>query len=83
MKYLMQVEVEAEQFLPDEDKIPAGVISDGPRTPRTDKRASWILHTPNGTSYLKPGDFIITNTNGDRYIMNAELFEKNYKPMEG
>lgn len=79
MKYYMRLEIEAEQFLPEEDKIPAGVISDGPRSPRTDKRSSWILKTPDGISYLRSGEYVITGPTGEQYTMNPELFEKTYK----
>ena len=83
MKYLMQVEVEADQFLPKENKIPAGVISDGPRSPKDDKRSSWILRTNHGTNYLNDGDYIVTRENGDRYIISSTSFERDYKLKEG
>jgi hypothetical protein len=82
MKYTMQVEVEAEQFLPSEDKIPKGVISDGPRSPKDDARSSWILHTQDGTSYMRDGDYVVTTAEGNRYIMQREVFEKIYTPGE-
>lgn len=82
MKYLMQVVVDAEQFLPKEDKIPKGVMSDGPRSPRTDSRCNWIMTTDDGTIYLNDGDYVITGANGGRYIMRPEVFEANYKLME-
>lgn len=82
-KYKMEVTVEAEQFLPEEDKIPKGVMSDGPRAPKDDKRSSWILKTDDGTSYLKPGDYVITTSTDSRYIMRSDIFELNYKLVEG
>lgn len=83
MKYVMTVEVEAEQFLPDEDKIPAGVVSDGPRNPKNDPRASWIVPTIDGAVYLRDKDYVITNVDGTRYVMKPESFETMYKPLEG
>ena len=83
MKYLMQVEVEADQFLPQEDKIPTGVISDGPRSPKTDKRSSWILFTNSGTNYLNDGDYVVTMPDGSKNNISAGVFEANYKLMEG
>lgn len=83
MKYAMYVEIEAERFLPDEDKIPKGVTSDGMRSPKTDPRSSWVLITKSGTSYIKAGDYVVTQADGSQYIMPADLFEKNYKPLEG
>jgi hypothetical protein len=78
MKYFMQVEIEADQFVPEEDKIPKGVISDGPNSPLTDSRASWMLKSGNGASYIRSGDYVITQ--GDqKYIMPKEMFERTYK----
>jgi hypothetical protein len=82
MKYSMYVEIEAEQFLPEEDKIPKGVASDGLRSPKTDPRAAWMLTNKSGGSYIKSGDYVITVADGDRYIVPKDLFEKNYKPVE-
>lgn len=82
MKYAMTIEVEAEQFLPDEDKIPAGVQSDGPRSPKVDPRSSWILvDSIHGTKYMKPGEYVITNPDGSRYSVDGAFFEANYKPI--
>ncbi len=81
MKYIMQVEIEAEQFLPEENKIPKGVMPDGPRSPKNDTRAAWILKSPDGTSYIKSGDYVVTQGE-NHYIMRKDLFEKNYKPLE-
>lgn len=79
----MEVEIEAEQFVPEEDKIPKGVISDGLRSPKIDPRSSYIVQTKDGTNYIKSGDYVITSADGSRYIMPADAFEKNYKPVEG
>lgn len=82
MKYAMNVYVEAEQFLPEEDKIPDGVMSDGLRSPKEDPRSFWMLKSSVGTSYIKSGDYVITTDDGTRYIMERELFEQNYKLAE-
>ena len=82
-KYIQTTEVEAEQFLPDKDIIPKGVMSDGPRSPRIDPRASWGIKTEDGFVYLLPGDYVITAAGGMQYRVSAELFEKMYKPLEG
>lgn len=83
--YVMEIKVEAEQFLPDEDKIPKGVTSDGPRSPKTDSRAAWILRTNEGASYPKSGDYIVTNPDGSKAIMPREVIEESgiYKLVEG
>lgn len=78
-KYIMTIEIEAEQFLPEEDKIPKGVTSDGPRSPRTDPRAAWVLRTPEETIYLKSGDYIITTASGAHYRVEQSKFERDYK----
>lgn len=84
MKYYMKVFIDAEQFLPDEDKIPKGVTSDGPRSPKTDPRASWILFTPeHGITYLKSGDYIVTDQTGVQYVVQSDIFEGLYKPVRG
>jgi hypothetical protein len=82
MKYSMYVEVEAEQFLPEEDKIPKGVAPDGPRSPKTDPRAAWMLTNKSGASYVKSGDYVVTTPTGDRYIVPKDIFELNYKPVK-
>lgn len=82
-KYSLTITVDAEQFLPSEDKIPRGVTSDGPRSPRTDPRAKWVLMTNEGMTYLKEGDYVITSEGGDRYVMPQASFEKTYKLVEG
>lgn len=82
MKYGMTIEIEAEQFLPEEDKIPTGVTSDGPRSPKTDPRASWVLKTPEGVVYLTEGDYIVTMADNSQYRVPADKFERDYKPLE-
>lgn len=82
-KYVMTTEIEAEQFLPKEDKIPKGATGDGPRSPKADPRSAWIIITEEGMTYLTDGDYVITSATGSRYVMNKESFENNYKPVEG
>lgn len=81
-KYVMTIEVEAEQFLPSEDKIPVGVISDGPRTPRTDSRAQWVTITNEGMQYLKEGDYIATHSDGSKKLYKQTEFEEKFKLLE-
>lgn len=84
MKYYMKVFVDAEQFLPEEDKIPKGVTSDGPRSPKLDPRAAWVLFNPQqGMTYLKEGDYVITDETGLQYIVPSLIFEATYKPVTG
>lgn len=55
----MQIEVEAEQFKPDEDKIPNGAVSDGRGDPRKDAKSAYYVRTAGGAVYLKDGDYLV------------------------
>jgi len=78
-KYVATLEIDAEQFLPDEDKIPKGVTSDGPRSPKVDPRSSWIVYTREGAKYLKSGDYVVKNADGSLSHMEKAVFEGLYK----
>lgn len=80
-KYIKTISVEAEQFLPQENKIPLGVRSDGPRSPTTDIRSSWVCSTKDGTFYLTDGDYIVYEGE-DRYVVPQSMFEDEYRPEE-
>jgi hypothetical protein len=82
-KYFKTIEIVAEQFLPNEDKIPEGVTSDGLRSPRTDPRSKWVLLSNDGLKYLADGDYVITDASGERYVIQKAQFEEEYKLMEG
>ena len=71
--------VEAEQFLPDEGKIPAGVISDGPGDPRKNARFSWIVASIEGNHYAKSGDYILTGIKGEKWVVDKDIFEATYE----
>ncbi len=78
----MTIEVEAEQFLPNEDKIPQGVQSDGPRNPKIDPKSSWVLmDSKYGTKYMHDGEYVVTDPTGARYCVPADVFEAQYKPI--
>lgn len=82
MKYVMSIEIEAEQFLPEQDKIPQGVTSDGLRSPKTDPRSSWVLlNKKYGMKYISSGDYIITEPDGSQYSVPSDIFEAQYKPI--
>lgn len=76
------VVIDAEQFLPDENKIPDGVISDGNGDPRKDQRYSWIINTLEGNMYVSYGDWVITGVNGEKYPCKPDIFEKTYEPVD-
>jgi hypothetical protein len=81
------VEIEAEQFLPNEGKIPAGVISDGNGDPRKDSQFSWVVKTLEGNfrtdkgdfQFVSNGDWIITGIHGERYPCKPDVFEATYE----
>ena len=77
-KYEMKTFVDAEQYLLKKNKLPAGVISDGPRSPETDSRAAYIVKTEEGITYLHDGDYIVTRDDGTRYVVQKTEFEEVY-----
>jgi hypothetical protein len=74
--------VQAEQFLPAEGKIPAGVISDGHGDPRIDARFSFVLQTLEGVHQLRDGDYICTGPKGEKWNVERSIFESTYEPIE-
>lgn len=79
MKYRKNALVEAEQFLPAEGKIPAGVIADGLSDPRKSP-SQWVLDTLEGRHSLRPGDYICTGPAGERWNVEQSIFEATYEP---
>lgn len=73
--------VEAEQFLPGEDKIPAGVFSDELSDPRRSP-AQWVLETLEGRHVLRDGDYICTGPSGEKWNVERAIFEATYEPVE-
>ncbi|WP_269219224.1 PGDYG domain-containing protein [Brevundimonas vesicularis] len=78
MKYRKTALVEAEQFLPAEDKIPPGVFSDGLSDPRK-STSQWVLETLEGRHTLRPGDYICTGPAGERWNVERSIFEATYE----
>lgn len=78
MMYRKTALVSAEQFLPDEGKIPAGVVSDGLADPRR-SAAEWVLDTLEGRHTLRPGDYICTGPKGERWNVEQSIFEATYE----
>lgn len=78
-KYRKTALVEADQFLPGEDKIPAGVYSSERADPRKDPRADWMLKTLEGDHVLRNGDYICTGTAGEKWNVAREIFEATYE----
>lgn len=86
-KYRKTALVDAEQFLPAKEQIPAGIFSDGMADPRK-STAGWVLETLEGRHYLRDGDYICTGPAGERLNVAREIFEATYElvsdgPLEG
>jgi hypothetical protein len=67
------VEVQAEQFLPDEGVWPTGVMWNS-RSP-----TGYDIDTLEGRMEVTPGDFIITGVKGERYPCKPDIFEMTYE----
>lgn len=79
MKYRKKpIVVEAEQFFPDKEPWPSGVVKD----PAPHVTASWWIHTPEGGHVVVPGDWIITGIQGELYPCKPDIFEATYEPVE-
>lgn len=73
--------VSAEQFLPADGKIPAGVFSDGLSDPRKSP-AEWCLQTLEGQHALRNGDYICTGPSGERWNVEQSIFEATYEAVQ-
>jgi len=78
MKYRKTSLVEAEQFLPNEGKIPEGVISNGLGDPRK-TNYEWIVKTLEGPLIINSGDWVLTGINGEHWPVRKDIFEKTYE----
>ena len=79
MKYRKTALVDAEQFLPAEGKIPAGVRSSGFSDPGKSPE-EWVLDTLEGQHTLRNGDYICTGPGGERWNVEQSIFEATYEP---
>jgi hypothetical protein len=71
--------VAAEQFLPEQGMIPAGVISDGNGDPRKDSNYSFVLDTKEGRHHLRHGDYVCTGPAGEKWNVERSIFESTYE----
>lgn len=79
-KYRKTALVEAEQFLPAEGKIPAGVISDGNGDPRVSPdKFAFVLDTKEGRHTMRDGDYVCTGVEGERWNVSRDIFEATYE----
>lgn len=71
--------VQADQFLPDEDSFPAGVVADGSRS-----STGWVFLAPGGVvQVISPGDWVVSRTPEDRYAVREDVFDALYETDEG
>jgi len=69
--------VEAERFVPGEH-TPKGVK----RGDTMETMDQWQIHTRQGWVRVRPGDWIITTPDGERYPCAPDVFEQTYEPVE-
>ena len=66
------MEIDAEQFDPENNKIPSKAVLDAPRN---NPRASWYVTTSQGTIYLKVHDYVVTTKSGTVYVVPKNILE--------
>ncbi|MEE8470092.1 MAG: hypothetical protein V3S51_02045 [Dehalococcoidia bacterium] len=69
------VVIEAEQFWPDNTPHPEGVQENG------FLGEGHFIHTLEGDMKVRPGDWIITGVQGERYPCKPGIFEQTYEPV--
>ena len=74
--------IDAVLFQPDLDdprkNLPAGVYYSGTTDDYTDHH--WFIGTLEGRMRVRPGDWVITGVNGERYPCKPDIFAKTYEP---
>ena len=75
--------VEAEQFLPLDNKIPAGVLSSGLGDPRKRHDLDWVIDTLEGRMVVKNGDWICTGIAGEKWAIKDDIFKRTYERVGG
>lgn len=72
VKYRKTQHVEAEQFFPDQQPWPKGVIEEG----------GYFVDTLEGRLRVSPGDWIVTGARGERHPVKPDIFRETYEPVE-
>lgn len=71
--------IKAEQFDPESDVIPGGMISAMVNELETGNTShNWYIETIEGELKVKPGDWIATGANGERRVITDDVFKKTY-----
>lgn len=73
--------IDAEQFFPNEGRIPAGVFSSGLGDPRKRHDLDWEIDTLEGRMIVHNGDWIITDVKGEKYACKPDIFLMTYEPV--
>lgn len=74
MRFRKIATIEAEQFLPNENKIPDGVISSS--------IGHWVIDTLEGRMTVNNGDWIATGVDGEKWAIKQDIFNRTYEPVE-
>lgn len=82
MRFRKIATIEAEQFLPNENKIPDGVISSGLGDPRKRYDLDWVIDTLEGRMTVNNGDWIATGVDNEKWAIKQDIFEQTYEPVE-
>ena len=69
------VVIDAEQFFPDEEPWPVGVVSLNNEV----IEGGWGIETLEGFHIVSPRDWIITGVKGERYACKPDIFEATYE----
>jgi hypothetical protein len=68
--------IKIEQFLPDEDKIPDGVISNGLGDPRKILELDWVIDTVRGRKIIYGKDWIAYNADGEKLMIKSRTMRE-------
>ena len=78
----IQTEVEAEQFYPDKKPWPEGVKESPHDFWGTINKHFYYLDTPEASMEIDPGDYVITDVDGNQWLCEEEWFENDYELVE-
>lgn len=67
--------VEAEQFLPLDNKIPSGVVKSS--------IGHWTIETLEGTMIVRNEDWICTGIDGEKWAVKDDIFKRTYERVGG
>jgi hypothetical protein len=70
--------VYAEQYLPNEGKIPEGAFNE----PDERYKDIYYIRTLEGTHYLRNGDYVCTGAEGEQWNVAQSIFEATYEEVK-